>query len=65
MKNKEECFANIDKDTCYCLNEKICNKKECAFYKTREQARREYLNTYSVKTLASIDKNINKYFRSL
>ena len=65
MKDKEKCFADIDKNTCYCLDEKYCNKKECRFYKTREQARKDYFNTYSVKTLASIDKNINKYFRSL
>lgn len=65
MKDTEKCFADIDRNTCYCLDDKICKEKECRFYKTREQARKDYFNTYSVKTLASIDKNINKYFRSL
>lgn len=62
---KDECFANIDKDTCYCLKQKYCNKEECKFYKTREQARKDYFNTYSMKTVGNIDKSIDKYFRNL
>ncbi len=65
MKDKEKCFADIDKNTCYCLDEKICKEKECRFYKTREQARKDYFNTYSRKTAGNLDVRIDEFFRNL
>lgn len=65
METKERCFADIDEDTCYCLKEKCCKKESCKFYKSEEQARKDYFNTYSEKTIGDIDRNIDKYFRNL
>lgn len=62
---KEKCFADIDRNTCYCLDDKICKEKECRFYKTKEQARKDYFDTYSRKTAGNLDIRIDKYFRNL
>lgn len=51
MKDTEKCFADTDKHICYCLDEKYCNKKTCRFYKTKDQARKDYFDTYSKETL--------------
>lgn len=67
--SKEKCFAYIkDKDgkeKCYCLKELFCKDKECSFYKKRKQAKEEYLEHFNHETQAKIDRNIDRYFRSL
>lgn len=65
MKSEKQCFADIDRNTCYCLEEKQCKEGKCKFFKTREQARRDYFNTYSRETAGNLDVRIDKYFRSL
>ena len=49
---KEDCFANTG-NHCYCLKEKYCKKKECAFYKKR--------NEVSLSEIEKAVKNYNIY----
>ena len=69
MSIKKDCFAHISDDRyrgCFCLNELYCCKDgNCSFYKTREVAKKRYLDTYSVKTALYISKSTDMYFRSL
>ena len=66
---KENCFAHIKnkegKERCFCLNEMICKKGECSFYKTRSKAKKDYLDRFNGETQAKIDRGIDKYFRNL
>ena len=65
IKNKEKCFGYVDRNTGYCLNEKICKEEECRFHKTQKQARKGYFDTYSIKTVGNLDIRLDNYFRNL
>lgn len=38
---KEQCFADIHQDVCYILTDKKC--RNCAFYRTRKEAKAKYM----------------------
>ena len=62
----EKCFSFINKNnikTCNCLKQLECKESmECSFFKTREQAKRDFFNH---KPYENINANIIKHFESL
>ncbi len=66
MAIKKDCFAYLsDDDTrgCFALNKLYCKREKCKFYKERTQARKEYLDTYTLETASCIAKNVDEHFR--
>lgn len=65
MENKEKCFADLGDNRCFCLKEKYCNKGKCNFYKTKKQAKEDYMKSFTNATNNAIDKTIHNYFVNL
>lgn len=66
METKKDCFGYISEDKykgCFALKELYCKKENCRFYQERQQAKKKYLDNYSLFTAMNIKKNIDDYFR--
>ena len=61
--NSVDCFAEINQDKCYALTKKKC--KNCAFYKNKEKAKREYIKHRERASSCNLDKAIDTYFMNL
>ena len=57
---RDNCFAYVDKNKCYCLIKKNCTK--CKFFKTKERARMEYMKNRAAALAKDINKYIDNYF---
>lgn len=65
---KKDCFAYMSDNQyrgCMCLNELFCRKENCKFYKTKEEAKKDYLDNYNVSTAQTISKSTDNFFREL
>ena len=65
---KKDCFGFILEDRyngCFCLNELYCKKENCRFYKEKKQAKKEYLEHYTVTTASLIARSVDRHFRDL
>lgn len=40
-KGKTDCFAYVSTTKCKALNDMVCKKGECPFYKTKEQFKKD------------------------
>lgn len=60
---KEPCFADIHQDVCYSLTDKKC--RGCAFYRTRKQAKEEYMKHIDKARENNIAIDIDKFFINL
>ena len=65
---KKDCFAYISDnkyDGCFCLDELHCRKENCRFYQEKKEAKKKYLDYYTVTTAKLITRSTDRFFREL
>lgn len=63
---RKDCFAYISDNQfrgCFALNGLYCKTENCRFYQEKSEAKKRYLDNYTVYTATNISKSVDMFFR--